>query len=499
MIRVPSILATLVLTVSAAPVMAGQSAVSVPIAAPGVAKPAGQPMRLTTVSEHARELFGQAILQSGNYRLDECLKSLRTATSEDANFAAGWALMAFYATDAREAANALTQAQSLAGRMSPSEMLLVRWVAALKKNDQLAAISDLNDLVHSEAGDKYVLYLAGRWFVDQHDAQRAAPLFEKVLVFDPEFTPVLNRLGYSYAAMGDMTRAEAMMRRYVAVMPADPNPEDSYGDILFKAGRYDDAKAHFEAALKKDPAFGPSQHELGDVYAMLGNQQAAREAYEKSAKMAANSRRALEYRSSIALSYVRENMYGFADREYLALAAEAHAKKFTDLEATFHEAMALYQPDDATALRQLDAAEAAIRDDGDLATVTRDENMAVVRRWRGVRSLHAGNAAMAEICLQVLQEKYETTDNETVGTQMHALHGAVLMERKKFAEAIAELEQAGDDPFSLDLLARARREAGDGRGADAAMRQLLGIHASTMDSVLVVEPARAKSSALAAK
>jgi tetratricopeptide (TPR) repeat protein len=499
LIPVPSILATLILTVSAAPVMAGQSAVSAPIAAPGVAKPAGQPMRLTTASEHARELFGQAILQSGNYRLDECLKSLRTATSEDASFAAGWALMAFYATDAREAANALTQAQSLAGRMSPSEMLLVRWVAALKKNDQLGAISDLNDLVHSEAGDKYVLYLAGRWFVDQHDAQRAAPLFEKVLVFDPEFTPVLNRLGYSYAAMGDLPRAEAMMQRYVAAMPADPNPEDSYGDILFKAGRYDDAKAHFEAALKKDPAFGPSQHELGDVYAMLGNQQAAREAYEKSAKMAANSRRALEYRSSIALSYVRENMYGFADREYLALAAEAHAKKFTDLEATFHEAMALYQPDDATALRQLDAAEAAIRDDGDLATVTRDESMAVVRRWRGVRSLHAGNAAMAEVCLQVLQEKYETTDNETVGTQMHALYGAVLMERKKFVEAIAELEQAGDDPFSLDLLARTRRETGDGRGADAAMRQLLGIHASTMDSVLVVEPARAKSSALAAK
>jgi tetratricopeptide (TPR) repeat protein len=275
-------------------------------------------------------------------------------------------------------------------------------------------------------------------------------------------------------------------------MPADPNPEDSYGDILFKAGRYEDAKTHFEAALRKDAAFGPSQHELGDVFAMMGNQQAAREAYEKSAKVAANPRRALEYRSSIALSYVRENMLGFADREYQQLIAEAHARKFTDLQAGFHEAMAMYSSDDLAALKHLDAAETALREDPDLAAVTRDEHMAVIRRWRGVRSLRAGNAPMAEVCLHVLEERYSRTENESIGTQMHALRGMILLGQKKSSEAIAELEQTGDDAFALDLLARAKREAGDGAGADAALRQLLLIHASSMESVLVVEPARMK-------
>jgi predicted Zn-dependent protease len=292
--------------------------------------------------------------------------------------------------------------------------------------------------------------------------------------------------------MGDMARAEELMKRYVAVMPTDPNPEDSYGDILFKAGRYADAKEHFELALKKEPTFGPSQHELGDVFAMLGNQAGARDAYQKSAKVAANPRRNLEYRGSIALSYVRENMLGFADREYQELIGEAHAKRFTDLEAGFHEAMAMYQTDDLAALRHLDAAEGVIREDSDLAAVTRDEHMAAIRRWRGVRSLHAGNAPMAEVCLHVLEERYARTDNESIGTQMHALRGALLMGQKKFGEAIAELEQTGDDAFSLDLLARAKRETGDGAGADAAMRQMLGIHASTMESVLIVEPKRMK-------
>jgi predicted Zn-dependent protease len=293
--------------------------------------------------------------------------------------------------------------------------------------------------------------------------------------------------------MGDMARAEALMQRYIAAMPADPNPEDSYGDILFKAGRYSEARTHFESALKKDPTFGPSQHELGEVFAMLGNQAGAREAYAKSARVAANPRRGLEYRSSIALSYVRENLFGFADREYATLAAEAKSKKYTELEAAFHEAMALYQADDLEAMKHLDAAEDALRSDADLAAVTRDEHMAVIRRWRGVRSLHAGNPAMADVCIRVMQQRYESTENEFIGDQLHALRGAWLVEQRKYQEAIPELEQASDDAFSLDLLARTKRELGDGSGADATLRQLLAIHASTMDSVLVVEPARQKS------
>src|SRR5258708_10400600 len=165
--------------------------------------------------------------------------------------------------------------------------------------------------------------------------------------------------------MGDLGGAERLMQRYVAAMPRDANPEDSYGDILFKAGRYNEARAHFEAALKKDPSFGPSQHELGDVFAMLGNQDAARDAYHKSALVAANPRRSLEYRASIALSYVRDNLYGFADREYAALAAEAKAQEYTDLEAGFHEALALYQTDDLAEMKHRDTEADSIRDDSE--------------------------------------------------------------------------------------------------------------------------------------
>jgi len=54
-------------------------------------------------------------------------------------------------------------------------------------------------------------------------------------------------------------------------------------------------------------------------------------------------------RSSIALSYVRQNQLALADQEYAALAAEAKHKNFSDLEAGFQESMALYQPVDSEA------------------------------------------------------------------------------------------------------------------------------------------------------
>jgi len=110
-----------------------------------------------------------------------------------------------------------------------------------------------------------------------------------------------------------------------------------------------------------------------------------------------------------------------------------------------------------------------------------------------VRSLHTGNSAMAEVCIRVLQQKYTATENELIGDQLYALRGALLVEQHKYAEAVPELEAADNDVFSLELLARARREAGDAPGAEAALRQLLAIHSSTLDSVLVVEPARQKS------
>jgi len=45
------------------------------------------------------------------------------------------------------------------------------------------------------------------------------------------------------------------MDKYVALMPNDPNPEDSYAEILRMAGHYTVAIDHYRVALSMNPRF----------------------------------------------------------------------------------------------------------------------------------------------------------------------------------------------------------------------------------------------------
>ena len=44
--------------------------------------------------------------------------------------------------------------------------------------------------------------------------------------------------------------AEQAFRKYIELIPNDPNPYDSYAELLLKMGKYDEAKALYERGLK---------------------------------------------------------------------------------------------------------------------------------------------------------------------------------------------------------------------------------------------------------
>ena len=104
-------IAALILAFCGAPSFARQDAVR-PATGIATPQPRTEAMRLTTNSEKARSSFGEAVTLSGNYRLDECIRTLRAAVGEDPNFAAGWSLLAYFATDSHESADALALCQT---------------------------------------------------------------------------------------------------------------------------------------------------------------------------------------------------------------------------------------------------------------------------------------------------------------------------------------------------------------------------------------------------
>ena len=94
-------------------------------------------------------------------------------------------------------------------------------------------------------------------------------MMEKALAIDKNFPAALNDLAYVEARNRKFDKAFAAMDRYVALLPNEPNPQDSYGELLRMAG-ISKAPQHYRAALKIDPDFVTSQVGLGDTYALMG-------------------------------------------------------------------------------------------------------------------------------------------------------------------------------------------------------------------------------------
>ena len=49
--------------------------------------------------------------------------------------------------------------------------------------------------------------------------------------------------------------AEAAFKKYIELIPNDPNPYDSYAELLLKMGKFDDSIAQYRKALAIDPNF----------------------------------------------------------------------------------------------------------------------------------------------------------------------------------------------------------------------------------------------------
>jgi superkiller protein 3 len=119
---------------------------------------------------------------------------------------------------------------------------------------------------------------------------------ERATLLDPRSAAAFSNLGVALDARGDFTRAEAAYRHSLDLDPdnsttllnlgtnliAQNKGEESvtilervvasenlplhrkrYGDALAKAGRYDDAVAQYEEALKLDPKYTPAMNEIG--------------------------------------------------------------------------------------------------------------------------------------------------------------------------------------------------------------------------------------------
>ncbi len=456
------------------------------------AKASSKTMPVTTSSPKARDLYDRAMIDYENLYLERANTGWRAAAEADPNFALAQIWIAYNSRNPAEASAARAKAKALAAKVTPGERLMIQWITNVQENNFVAGIAAMNDVLEMFPKDKRLVFLAGAWLFSQNSYEHAQKLFERALALDKNYPAALNDLAYAYAREREFAKAFAAMERYIAVLPNQPNPQDSYAEILRMSGNFDGALEHYGAALKVDPAFVSSQLGLADTYALIGDQVRARAEYDKAIQGAENDADRLDYSLQKAMTWVREGNYAEADKAYAAVAEKARSLRIDREEAQAHRFMSVYQTDDASALTHLEAAEAALGRLSEMSQTEREQEKANILRYRAVRAAKAGNQELAEKTLRELESMANRSRSNVIQNSWHGAAGALLMGKQKYAEAIPHLEEDRDNPFSLELLSRAYSKTGASNKMHEAEAQLRGLNVPTIEQAMVVPAARSR-------
>ena len=432
-------------------------------------------------SGEALRLYNQGIELQGNVRTGEAVSKFKAAVKADPEFAMAWAMIAVSESSPAAATRARAKASQLMPTASDGEQLMIRWVIERGGSNMIAAIAAANDLVSKYPGDKFVLYQIGSWYVTAlNQWERGGNLQEKALAVDPNYAPALNEVGYAYAYERKFDQAIAAMKRYAEVIPNEPNPQDSYAEILRLAGRNDDALAHYRQALKILPTFSSSQLGLGDTYALMGQQERARTEYSACSSRQIEARISILCRQMAAYSYIREKNMDVAKKQLGEFIAAMQKESQTAFAVDAMLAIAFSATDVSSAFDSLDQARVDVLADHSMPEAQSDELLARIMAHKVRVAVLAGDAARARRSIAELQAFKQSAD-PVIQAAWKGGNGAWLYSQEKYEDAISELQDDAENPFSQLMLTKAYQAAGNQQMASQTRESLLSLHRLDID------------------
>jgi tetratricopeptide (TPR) repeat protein len=128
-------------------------------------------------------------------------------------------------------------------------------------------------------------------YAELNDFPKAEAELEAIFAKSPDDAGINNDLGYLYADQGkNLEKAEAMIRKAVAEEPENYAYLDSLGWVLFKRGKFQEARVPLEKAQADTRADSTIPDHLGDVYFQLQEHAKAKAAWERALKIASEAR-----------------------------------------------------------------------------------------------------------------------------------------------------------------------------------------------------------------
>jgi tetratricopeptide (TPR) repeat protein len=428
------------------------------------ANPGDGKIPVTTSSDAARKEFLLGRQLAENLRLTDAIAHFDKALTLDPDFASAELARANVSPTAKEFRLHLERAVALSGKASEGERLTILAAEAGAVGNAAKAKEYLEKNVTLFPKDERARFALGVFYQGQQENAKAIEIFNATIAIAPEFPPVYNNLGYAYKTVVNYPEAEQAFKKYAELIPGDPNPYDSYAELLMKMGRFEESITQYQKALALDPHFVSARIGTAMNSLYLGKSDAASQAL---AETFDNARNDGERRQAVFVQAVvyadqgkLDQAIRQAEREF-GIAEKAGDPGAMTADLNFKANMLL----------------AAGRNDEALATFSRamqiTEGSALSPAVKQVtRLFYHSNVAAVAIAKNDLAMARAEADSFAQGSAAnrnrfqirlgHELAGRIALAADQYDAAIAELQQANlQDPYNLYRLALAWRGKGD--------------------------------------
>jgi len=449
--------------------------------------PQANEMPLSAKSAQVRRLLDQAwILDSDQVEQAEAIEVMKQVVKIEPEFAMGHEILARISLDPAEQIGEQKQAFANRGHANDAEQIVIQWFQDAADHQLIPAITSMNDVLHKYPHDRWLVFLANSWLMAQTQYERAAAVYENSGITNSP--GLINNAAYTYANMRDFSKAFSLMDKYIALMPKDPNPQDSYAEILRMAGHYVIAIDHYRVALTIDPKFYSSQFGIADTYMLMGDETRARQEYDAAFKKFPSLPELdrISWMTRQATTYIYEADTVGADKAFQSLADYAHGKHLSQVEADTYRQMAMYQTQSDRALALLAKAESAVREGNNVSAINAHQEAAQILRTRVEVAIKAGDSLAADSAVAKLAQLALNSDDKVIDSAFNGALGAHLSSEQKYKQAIPHLEEDGHSPLSLERLATAYRMTGYFSGARHTEQVLARLNDPTVEQALVV-------------
>ncbi len=154
----------------------------------------------------------------------------------------------------------------------------------LKENDD--AIFYLERALKIQPKNVQVLGILGMIYDNKKEYDKCDEVYTRALKIDSTNALILNNYAYSLSERGiKLNTALRMIKKALKKEPSNASYLDTYGWILYKLNRFEDAKKWIDESLKKDSGNDTVLEHMGDVWLKLGDKERAVKFWKKALKL----------------------------------------------------------------------------------------------------------------------------------------------------------------------------------------------------------------------